>query len=72
MIVIVIQGWGWEACKPVQLRTYNNIQTKVTTLIIITLHTLTMKHKSEKCIAKMVKQFLSHWSHIWNVLYPKP
>ena len=23
MIVIVIQGWGWEACTPIQLHAYN-------------------------------------------------
>ena len=47
MIMIVIQGWGREACTPVQLHTHSNTQTKFATLIIITLSTLTMKHKSE-------------------------
>ena len=35
MIVIVIQGWGWEACTPVQLHKYNNTQTKICTLSYI-------------------------------------
>ena len=43
-----IQGWGWEACTPVQLHTINNTQTKLCILIIITLNTSTMKYKSEE------------------------
>ena len=44
--------WLWlyvtvEARKPVHPFNHINTQTKVATLIIITLNTLTMKHKSE-------------------------
>ena len=53
MIMIVIQGWGWEACTPVQLHTYNQ---KLTTLIIITLNELTMKHKF-----KVIKIIVYSW-----------
>ena len=48
MIMMIMIVFRVEAEKPVHpFNTYNNTQTKLSTLIIITLNTLTMKHKSE-------------------------
>ena len=48
-MIMVIQGWGWEACTytcSITYIQYNNTQTKLATLMIFTLNTLTMKMKS--------------------------